>query len=69
MDLPPLHNNAKTTICERIHNYGIPYSIEPRQHIKKQRHNSGNKGPSSQRYGFPAVMYGCESWIIKKAER
>ena len=25
-----------------------------------------NKGPSSQ--GFPVVMYGCESWTIKKAE-
>ena len=22
----------------------------------------------SQSYGFPAVMYGCESWTIKKAE-
>ena len=27
-----------------------------------------NKGPSSQIYGFPLVMYGCESWTIKKAE-
>ena len=27
-----------------------------------------NKGPSSQSYGFPVVMYGCESWTIKKAE-
>ena len=24
--------------------------------------------PSSQGYGFPVVMYGCESWTIKKAE-
>ena len=22
----------------------------------------------SQSYGFPVVMYGCESWTIKKAE-
>ena len=28
-----------------------------------------NKRPSSQVYGFPVVMYGCESWTIKKAER
>ena len=21
------------------------------------------------KYGFPVVMYGCESWTIKKAER
>ena len=34
----------------------------------KQRHYFANKGPSSQSYGFPVVMYGCESWTIKKAE-
>ena len=28
----------------------------------------GNKGPSSQGYGFSVVMYGCESWTVKKAE-
>ena len=39
---------------------------QPRQYIKKQRHDSVNKGPSSQI--FPEVMYGCESWTIKKAE-
>ena len=27
-----------------------------------------DKGPSSQRYGFPVVMYRCEKWTIKKAE-
>ena len=26
------------------------------------------QSPSSQSYGFPVVMYGCESWTIKKAE-
>ena len=41
---------------------------QPRQHIKKQRHYFANKGPSSQSYDFPVVMYGCESWTIKKAE-
>ena len=41
---------------------------QPRQHIKKQRHYFGNKSPSSQGYGFPVVMYGCERWTIKKAE-
>ena len=25
---------------------------QPRQHVKKQRHNFANKGPSSQGYGF-----------------
>ena len=39
---------------------------QPRQHIKKQRHYFANKGPSVV---FPVVMYGCESWTVKKAER
>ena len=41
---------------------------QPRQHIKKQRHYFGNKGLSSQSYGFPVVMYGSENWTIKKAD-
>ena len=41
---------------------------QPRQHIKKKRRYFANKGLSSQSYGFSAVMYGCESWTIKKAE-
>src|SRR5574337_607179 len=41
---------------------------QPRQHIKKQRHYFANKGPSSQGYGFSSVMYGCESWTVKKVE-
>ena len=39
-----------------------------RQYIKKQRYHFADKGLSSQSYGFPVVMYGCESWTIKKAE-
>ena len=41
---------------------------QPRQHIKKQRHYFADKGLYSQGYGSPVVMYGCESWTIKKAE-
>ena len=41
---------------------------QSRQHSKKQRHYFANKCPSSQSYGFSVVMYGCESWTIKKAE-
>ena len=41
---------------------------QPRQHIKKQRHCFANRGQSSQSYGFLVVMYGCESWTVKKAE-
>ena len=36
--------------------------------IKKQRHYFAKKDPYSQGSGFPLVMYGCKSWIIKKAE-
>ena len=42
---------------------------QARQHIRKQKHYFADKGPSSQSYVFPVVMYGCESWTIKKAER
>ena len=42
---------------------------KPRQCIKKQRHHFANKMTSSESYVFPVVMYGCESWTIKKAER
>ena len=43
---------------------------KPRQYVEKQRHYSADKGPYSQGYMvFPVVMYGCESWTIKKAER
>ena len=41
---------------------------KPRQRIKKQRHYFANTGLSSQAMVFPVVMYGCESWTIKKAE-
>ena len=41
---------------------------QPRQHIKKLRHYFANKVLSSQSYGFPVVMYGYESWTVKKVE-
>ena len=41
---------------------------KPSQYIKMQRYYFADKGPSSQSYGFPVVMYRCESWTIKKAE-
>ena len=41
---------------------------KPRQRIKKQRHHSTNKFRIVKTMVFPVVMYGCESWTIKKAE-
>ena len=43
---------------------------QPREHIKKQRHNLANKGPSSQIYGFSSNVWmwelACEeSWALK----
>ena len=39
-----------------------------RQHIKKQRHYFAYKVHIVKATVFPVVMYGCESWAIKKAE-
>ena len=40
---------------------------KPRQHIKKHRHYFA-KVHLVKAVVFPVVMYGCESWTIKKAE-
>ena len=39
-----------------------------RQHIKKKRLTLSTKVRLDKATVFPAVMYGCESWTIKKAE-
>ena len=41
---------------------------KPRQHIKKQWHYLSTKVHLVKAMVFPVVMYGCESWTIKKAE-
>ena len=38
-------------------------------YIEKQRYYFANKGPLVKAVVFPVVMYGCESWTVKKAER
>ena len=35
----------------------------------KSRHYFADKGPLVKAMVFPVVVYGCESWTIKKAER
>ena len=40
----------------------------PRQHIKEQRHYLATKVCLVKAMVFPVIMYGCESWTIKKAE-
>ena len=63
MDCSPRNFPGKST------GVGCHFLLQPRQHIKKQRHYFANKGPSSQSYVFPIIMYGYENWAIKKAER
>ena len=41
---------------------------KPRQCNKKQRYYFANKGHLVKAMVFPVVMYGCDSWTIKKAE-
>ena len=41
---------------------------QPRQHNKKQRYYFADKRWLVKAMVFPMVMYGCESWTIKKAE-
>ena len=42
---------------------------QPRQHSKKQRHYFATKVRLLKALIFPVVMYGYESWAIKKAEQ
>ena len=39
---------------------------QPREHIKKQRHYFADKVCLVKAMVFPEVMYGCESWTIKR---
>ena len=41
---------------------------KPRECIKKQRHHFAKRVHIVKAMIFPVVMYGCESWTIKKAE-
>ena len=40
----------------------------PIQHIKKQDITLPTKVPLVKAMVFPVVMYGCESWTIRKTE-
>ena len=41
---------------------------QPRQHIEKQRHYLPTNVRLIKVMVFPVVIYGCESWTVKKAE-
>ena len=42
--------------------------IQPRQHIKSRDITLPTKVCLIKAMVFPVVMYGCESWTVKKAE-
>ena len=42
---------------------------QPRQHIKKRDITLPTKVRLVKAMVFPVVMYGCESWTVKNAER
>ena len=55
-------------LCQFFHLANIlSHSDQPRQQIKKQRLYFANKVHLVKDMVFPVVMYGCESWTVKKA--
>ena len=48
--------------------YSLESYDQPKEHIQNQRHYFANEGPLVKAMVFPAVVYGCESWTVKKAE-
>ena len=42
---------------------------ESEEELKNLLITMPDKGPYSHGYGLPEVIYGCESWTVKKAER
>ena len=48
--------------------FSIFKCLNSRQNIKKQRHYFANRVHLVKAMIFPVVMYGCESWTVKKAE-
>ena len=59
------------TAAMKLKDTFIPWKIsydQPRQHIQKQRNYLLTKVHLVKAMVFPVVMYGCESWTLKKAE-
>ena len=67
-----VHGVAKSrTWLKRLSTHASPWKKsydKQRQSIRKKRHHFANKGPIVRAMFFPIVIYGCESWAIKKAE-
>ena len=61
------HEMKRCLLLGRISLLGRNYD-QHSHHIKKQRHYFANKVCLVKAMVFPVVMYGCESWTMKKAE-
>ena len=61
------HNSALCFLSE-VSLYIETLYDQPRHHIKRQRHYFATKVHLVKAMVFPVIMYGCESWTIKKAE-
>ena len=67
--LSPKSLQMVTTAMKSKDAYFLEESYDqPRQHIKKQRHHWPTKVHIVKAKVFLIVMYGCESWTMKKAE-
>ena len=67
-------HELRMEVCDIVQRQGSKPSpwernVQHRQNNKKQRYYFADKGPSGKAMDFPVVMYGCENWTIKKAER
>ena len=63
LDLLAVQGTLKT-LLQQLYKYRMLFSF---QH-KKQRHYLSTKVHLVKALLFPVVMYGCESWTVKKAE-
>ena len=46
----------------------VKINDKPRDYVEKQRHHLPTKVGIVKAVVFPVVMYGCESWTVKKSE-
>ena len=66
--LAPKSLKMVTAVLKLKDAYSLEVVMTNLDSIVKCRNITLSKSPSRQGYGFPVVMYGCESWTVKKAE-
>ena len=68
---PAYQTSLSSTVSQNLLKFMSIESVMLSNHlnIKKKRHHLVDKGQYSENYDFSNIMYGSESWTIKKAER